>query len=180
MKVLLITSSQLKLNVLTRVCRELVPNVECNISQYVGAPKRYNHYTSKENSLKELRAASQEVISQYPEFDYYVSMIGRFDDFTDYMEECALVLVQAASGEEGYSQAASFLVPEEVSLLLRQGVSFSEAVEKVYTLNNVKEGSGFVGFLTKGIVDKAEQYFQPLAIAFSTCMMRVNSSKECR
>ncbi len=192
LKVVLINGGALKNRVLGRVLSALLPHtrfaadvgfeIEYQIVEVPSASEGV-HIISKEDCLSLMRAKINEARIENPDASYYIFMRGRFDDIpatenaAKMMEECALVLVQNNGGANGkiieaYSQAASFEVPEEIADLVRAGVSFSKAVETVTKTEGVKEGSGFVGILTKNSVTKEEQYFQPLAIAFSSCLYK--------
>lgn len=176
--ILLLNPSPLKEKIVLEAFSKVFPGYLNKIDSYNLELKNFNHIVPKESALKALREFSLQARKNEPKYDYYLSMVGRFDDHENYMEESALVLVQNKQGIEGYSQAASFLVPDKVTSLLRQGVSFSKAVEQVFDLENVKEGTGFVGYLTEDIVTKGEQYFQPLVIALSTCIMKEKEAKD--
>ena len=176
--ILLLNPSPLKEKIVAEAFSKVFPESLNKIDSYGLELKNFNHVVPKESALKSLREFSLEARNCEPKYDYYVLMLGRFDDYQSYMEESALVLVQNKQGIEGYSQAASFLVPDKVASLLRQGVPFSKAVEQAFNLQNVKEGTGFVGYLTNKVVTKGEQYFQPLVIALSTCIMKEKEAKD--
>ena len=168
-KVILIKGGSLKLRVVTRAFSLAFPE---EIFEFVSLDSvaKEDQVISKAECLARMRSVIFEAKSNYLDASYFVFMRGRFEDDGLNMEESALVMVQDDFGNEGYSQAASFVVPEKVAQLVRDGISFSKAVEEVYCVPGVKEGSGFVGILTNGVVMKEEQYFQPTAIALSSCI----------
>ena len=170
-KIIIIKGGELKTRVVSRAFSQLLPNNNYEyLSFEVSASEQ--HIISKDECLKLMQQKIAEAKLEYPDALYFIFMRGRFDDFGLRMEEAALVLIQDSAGNEGVSQAASFEVPSKVADLVRQGVSFSKAVEAVYAVENVKEGSGFVGILTNSIVTKEEQYFHPTAIALATCISK--------
>jgi inosine/xanthosine triphosphatase len=100
--------------------------------------------------------------------DYYVGMEGGVIEQNEYMEEVACVIVkESKSGQFGISKAASFQVPRSAAADVKRGMPFAEAVEKNFSVHNVKQGGGFVHILTKGIITKKDLYFQPLVVAMS-------------
>jgi len=171
-KVLLIRGGALKKRVVGRAFNALMPDTACEIIELENELPDTDQIISKEECLGKMRQAISKFRLLYPDCHYFVFMRGRFDDDGSKMEECALVMIQDQAGNEGVSQAASFEVPERVAELVRNGESFSSAVEKVYSIEGVREGSGFVGILTKGLVVKEEQYFQATAIALASCLAR--------
>lgn len=170
-RIVLINAGPLKLEVVGRAFSSLFPEAEFDIQAFEYDDKK-SHITPFNECLEYMRLVVSDAKNNIPDAGYYIFMRGRFDDLVERMNESALVLIQDSFGNEGYSQAASFEVPESIAQQLREGISFSTAVEKVYNAKGVKEGSGFVGILTKSVVSKAEQYFQPVVIALSTCVRK--------
>ncbi|HMO17824.1 MAG TPA: DUF84 family protein [Oligoflexia bacterium] len=175
MKIMLIRGGSLKKEVIGRAFLSLLKVEDPEIFEYEGKTSSL-HIISKNDCLKMMRDEIEEARREMPDISYFINMRGRFDDIGHCLEECALVLIQDKNGNESFSQAASFLVPEEISDMVRDGVSFSKAVEQVTGVSGVKEGSGFVGILTKGIVMKDEQYFQPTVIALSGLIQKITSN----
>ncbi len=123
---------------------------------------------SKDECLSVIRNSIGVAQKEIPNADYYVMMRGRFEETASGMEECALVVIRSANNLESHSQAVSFQVPDELATLVRSGVKFAKAVEQTYQITNVKDGTGYCGYLTDGIVTKGDQYFQATVIALSS------------
>jgi non-canonical (house-cleaning) NTP pyrophosphatase len=166
--VVIVNSSSLKLKILKNVFSAYLPKIEfkfieSEIDNFSGDS------IGRDDCIDLMRVKISEARLKYPNATYYVFMRGRMEDDGNLMQEFALVLIQDLIGNEGISDAASFEVPKEIANLVRSGVSFSTAVEQVFKVPGVKNGSGFVGILTNGVVMKEEQYFQPAVIALATC-----------
>jgi len=172
-KIILINSGPLKLNLVTKVFAQKFPDQEFEITPF-DMPSKGSDILSKENCLKILRNAVDQAQQEHPDANYYIMMRGRFEETPTCMEECALVLVRNKENIESYSQAVSFEVPEKLAVLVRDGVNWSKAIEQTYDLSGVKEGSGFCGYLTGGLVTKGDQYFHALVVALSGVVLKQN------
>lgn len=71
-----------------------------------------------------------------------------------------------ADGERwGRSRTASFLLPPAVADLVRRGVELGEANDRVFGTSDSKSGSGAVGLLTGGVIDRAALYEPAVVLA---------------
>ncbi|CAB9514028.1 canonical purine NTP phosphatase [Seminavis robusta] len=67
----------------------------------------------------------------------------------------------------GLAKTASFPIPPPVTDLVKQGLELGHADDKVFSRVNSKQGSGTVGILSNGIIDRAAYYTH--AIILSLC-----------
>jgi len=170
-KVILIKGGDLKLRVVKRAFAEILPERDF---EFVSANlvKSETQIIPKKECIDVMKRGVAMASDRYPDASFFVYMRGRFDDVDGEIEESALVLIADKDNNIGVSQAASFILPDDVAKMIRDGVSFSSAVEVCFNVKGVKEGSGFVGILTNKAVVKEEQYFQPTAIALASCVSK--------
>lgn len=79
--------------------------------------------------------------------------------------ECFAWIVVTDGNRYGSARTASFSLPTEISSLVCQGVELGHADDIVFNRHNSKEGSGTVGHLTKGIIQRSGYYSHAIVLA---------------
>ncbi|KAM0245414.1 hypothetical protein ACHAQJ_010570 [Trichoderma viride] len=104
-----------------------------------------------------------------PEADYWIGIEGGVDDSGDAMETFAWVVVlgkasasatEAISkpGRMGRARTAAFFQPEEVAMLVRDGMELGPADDQVFGSENSKQHSGSIGLLTGDLINRSAYY----------------------
>lgn len=101
----------------------------------------------------------------FPEADYWVGIEGGVEDSSKGMSAFAWVVVLDRQGNMGKSKTATFLLPEAIAELVRQGVELGEADDRVFNRENSKHHDGAVGILTNGAINRKEYYQQAIVLA---------------
>jgi non-canonical (house-cleaning) NTP pyrophosphatase len=65
----------------------------------------------------------------------------------------------------GLSKTGSFLLPNSLGKLIKEGMELGDADDKVFGRVNSKHGSGTVGVLTDGLIDRSAYYEHALVLA---------------
>ncbi|KAL3899714.1 MAG: hypothetical protein SGARI_006401 [Bacillariaceae sp.] len=65
----------------------------------------------------------------------------------------------------GLSKTATFMLPSSLTALIRSGMELGDADDKVFGRVKAKHGSGTVGLLTDGMIDRSEYYQHSLTLA---------------
>lgn len=65
----------------------------------------------------------------------------------------------------GVAKTAAFCIPKPVSDLIETGLELGDADDKVFGRTNGKHGSGTVGILSKGLIDRSAYYEHALILA---------------
>jgi non-canonical (house-cleaning) NTP pyrophosphatase len=65
----------------------------------------------------------------------------------------------------GLSKTGAFLLPISLGKLIKEGMELGDADDKVFGRVNSKHGSGTVGVLTDGLIDRSEYYEHALVLA---------------
>lgn len=65
----------------------------------------------------------------------------------------------------GESRSATFTLPTELADLVRTGVELGEATDRVFSATDTKRGTGTVGPLTGGVIDRVAYYAHAMVLA---------------
>lgn len=65
----------------------------------------------------------------------------------------------------GLAKTASFPMPPPITKLVKEGMELGHADDKVFNRTNSKQGSGTVGILSNGIIDRSAYYEHALILA---------------
>ena len=122
----------------------------------------------RSNILKQIQDALDQSKIEIPYASYYVCAEGGMEIFDDEMHETAYAVVNTSSGGKGVSSFASFRVPTWIANEIKHGKGFGEAVDELYKTQGTKQGGGFAGILTGGVVSKEEHCMQALAFALAS------------
>lgn len=89
--------------------------------------------------------------------DYWVGIEGGIEDHESDLEAFAWVVILTDSFE-GKARTASFVLPHEVSLLVRAGMELGQADDQVFNRSHSKQKNGAVGLLTNDLIERTEYY----------------------
>lgn len=65
----------------------------------------------------------------------------------------------------GLAKTASFPMPPSITKLVKEGLELGDADDKVFDRVNSKQGSGTVGILTNGLIDRSAYYEHAIILA---------------
>jgi inosine/xanthosine triphosphatase len=99
------------------------------------------------------------------EGDFWVGIEGGIEDHQDELEAFAWMVIMGTDGTVGKSRTSSFVLPHEVSLLVRSGLELGQADDQVFNQSHSKQKNGAVGLLTNDIIDRSEYYKQAVILA---------------
>jgi len=102
-----------------------------------------------------------------PEADYWVGLEGGLSTLNNGEESLAAYswIYIAGKKNAGFARSASYILPEKIAELIRQGVEQGEADDIVFGRKNSKQASGGVGLLTKDLITRAELYAMAVKLA---------------
>jgi inosine/xanthosine triphosphatase len=152
---------------LTAIWKEKYLSVTCTgIDASSGVPDQpFGDEETKQgaiNRAKNAFAAYQAQNLSPPTFSFGIE--GGIVVTGEEMECCAWVVVY--DGERfGTARTASFSLPPAISTLVKEGVELGVADDTVFKRVNSKQGSGTVGHLTRGIIDRTQYYEQAVILA---------------
>jgi inosine/xanthosine triphosphatase len=74
------------------------------------------------------------------------------------MQTCAWAVIVDASGMSGVGGSLAMPLPSSVAAMIRSGVELGVAMDRLVGAHGTKHGSGAVGILTSGLVDRQRAY----------------------
>lgn len=96
--------------------------------------------------------------------DYWVGIEGGCEDIDGDLLCFAWVVVLSRE-RTGKGQTATFVLPQEVAQLVRQGVELGEADDRVFGRSNSKQSNGAIGLLSGDVVDRLGYYEHAMIMA---------------
>jgi len=79
--------------------------------------------------------------------------------------ECSAWMVVYNGKTYGSARTATFMLPESVAQLVRDGMELGVADDTVFQRINSKQGSGTVGHLTRGVMNRSDYYCHAIVLA---------------
>lgn len=99
-----------------------------------------------------------------PQADFYVGIEGGTDALGD--ELLAFAWVVVLSGKiEGKAKSGTFVLPREVSQLVKQGIELGHADDMVFNRRDSKRQNGSIGILTGDVIDRTAFYSPAVVMA---------------
>ena len=112
---------------------------------------------SDDEVLKGAGIRARNAKDKRPYADYWVGIEGGIEDTQFGMTAFAWIVVlfekQIGSGRTG-----TFILPEKVAQLVRQGKELGEANDIVFNRSNSKQNDGAIGLLTGNVIDRTKLY----------------------
>ncbi len=97
-----------------------------------------------------------------PDADYWAGIEGGCGEMDGVLQTFAWVVVLGAD-RVGRSRTGTFVLPEEVAVLVRQGIELGHADDQVFGRANSKQQNGSVGLLTNDVISRAD-YYEPAVV----------------
>ena len=96
--------------------------------------------------------------------DYWVGPEGGCTFSGEELEAFAWMVVMNKS-KSGKARTSSFVLPNEVAILVRNGMELGHADDQVFNRVGSKSKNGAVGILTHDVIDRAAYYEQAIILA---------------
>lgn len=102
-----------------------------------------------------------------PQADYWVGLEGGLSALDDGDESLAAYswIYILGKNQQGFARSASYILPDKIGNLIRQGMEQGEADDLVFGQENSKQASGGVGLLTNDLITRAELYAMAVKLA---------------
>lgn len=96
--------------------------------------------------------------SNYPDADYWVGLEGGLEETKFRLSSLAYCVVLSKDDEIGRGRTGSFLIPNKLAKLVKEGKELGDASDIVFSGVNLKHSSGVVGKLTKDNITRIKYY----------------------
>lgn len=100
-----------------------------------------------------------------PDADYWVGIEGGIEDLPNGEMQGSAWIVVYNRERLGKSRTATFIIPNEVAQLIREGKELGDADDIVFKRTNSKQANGSVGILTDDVMDRTDYYEHALILA---------------
>lgn len=90
---------------------------------------------------------------EIPHADFWVGLESGAEDSFDGMIAYAWIVIRSKD-QKGSARTADFLLPTEVAKLMRSGLEFNDADDKVFNRTNSRHSNGTIGILTDDIMTR--------------------------
>lgn len=97
-------------------------------------------------------------VSKMENADYWVGIEGGLDEKDGEMEAFAWIVIKSKEGKIGKARSGSFVLPQKLADLIKEGMELGDADDQVFGLQNSKQKSGTVGTLTKEVMNRTDYY----------------------
>ncbi|MGE3536219.1 MAG: inosine/xanthosine triphosphatase [Candidatus Tectimicrobiota bacterium] len=120
---------------------------------------------SSAETLQGARQRARQAMLARPTADYGVGIEGGVEEQHGAMTAFAWIVVLARDQRLGQACTGTFILPEAVADLVRQGKELGEADDLVFGQVQSKQDQGAVGLLTGGVLDRTQLYAQAVVLA---------------
>lgn len=100
-----------------------------------------------------------------PDADFWAGMEGGCEDIEENMHVAAWIVVKSKDGKIGKGKTGTFILPEAIASLVRQGIELGKADDMIFKRQNSGYGNGAVGVLTGDVMNRSEYYQHAVILA---------------
>jgi inosine/xanthosine triphosphatase len=164
MRVLVASTNPVKIEATRRGLRAIFPNEEFEV-RWVSAPSGVSDQPMGDAETllgAQNRAASARKLM--PDVDFCIGIEGGVSDEDGEMQAFAWVVILGKT-RTGKSRTGTFLLPQEVAQLVREGMELGHADDVVFGRDNSKQANGSVGLLTGDVIDRVAYYEHAVVLA---------------
>ncbi len=100
----------------------------------------------------------------YPDADYWVGLEGGIEEHLGALTVFAWIVVMNKD-RAGHARTATFILPDEIAKLVKEGLELGDADDIVFGHTNSKQQNGSVGLLTNDRITRASYYSPAVVLA---------------
>ena len=163
-KIIVGSTNPVKINCTKEAFETAFPDDEFEVEGVTAVSEVRDQPMSNDETLLGARNRAK-FVKERKEADYWVGIEGGIEEHENLLEAFAWMVILDADGSEGKSRTSSFVLPHEVSLLVRAGMELGQADDQVFNQSHSKQKNGAVGLLTNDLIDRAEYYKQAMILA---------------
>jgi inosine/xanthosine triphosphatase len=164
-KVIIGSHNPVKVEVVKDAFVRVFPEVECEFEMCKAA----SGVADQPFGIEETRlgaanrvAACREI---FPEDDYFVGLEGGIEVIGEEFWVSGWMCVENKAGKQGFGRTGAFLLPEQISQLIKKGEELSRACDIIFSDSNSGQKGGAVGFLTNNLVSRKDFYMDAMMFA---------------
>lgn len=165
-KIIVGSKNPVKVNAVKESFQTVFPDIDFEV-EGISAPSKVADQPIGDNeTLLGARNRALFCKEKMPGADYWVGVEGGVDQNIEGMSVFAwMIIIEKDSDIEGKAKTGTFYLPKVVQQLVNEGMELGEADDKIFGKRNSKQGSGSVGILTHGLIDRTVYYKEALILA---------------
>ncbi len=144
--------------------RRMFPNEEFRVETISVPSGVASQPATDEETLEGAQNRARAAAAAAPHADYWVGIEGGVEDGPAGMAAFAWIVV-LGDGITGRGRTGTFVLPEQVARLVREGVELGDADDRVFGRENSKQEDGAIGLLTANVVDRTALYEHGIVMA---------------
>lgn len=153
-----------KINAARQGFGKMFPKKTWSIKGYQIASQVSRQPMTSRQTLKGAMNRVENAIKSYKDFNYYVGIEGGIKSINQDMYAFAWVVV-ADHQRISKSETNSFLLPNPVTELIKEGRELGDVMDILFSKKNVKQKQGAIGILTEGLIDRTMLYIPAIITA---------------
>lgn len=164
MNIVIASSNPVKIQAVFEAFQELFPQEEI-ICESISVPSGVSDQpTSNAETLEGALTRAHRAHDKMPNRDYWVGVEGGVQDEFGEMTSFAWVCIKSEK-HIGKARSGTFMLPEPIAELIRQGKELGEADDIIFQKRNSKQSAGAVGLLTHGAINRTALYKHAIILA---------------
>jgi inosine/xanthosine triphosphatase len=164
MKIIVASKNPVKINASLKAFRKMFPK-EVFVVEGIPVPSGVGEQPmSDQEALQGALNRAANLSKVAPKADFWVGLEGSVEEVDGEMRSFAWAAVKSRK-QLGKARTATFVLPQKIAELIKQGIELGEADDIVFHKANSKLSSGAVGILTDEIIDRTEFYWPAVALA---------------
>lgn len=100
-----------------------------------------------------------------PDADFWTGMEGGCEDVQGDMQVYAWIVVKSKNGNLGKGRTGTFILPQKIADLVREGIELAKADDIVFNRQNSGYNNGAVGVLTGDVMNRSDYYEHAVILA---------------
>ncbi|MEI6463031.1 MAG: inosine/xanthosine triphosphatase [bacterium] len=163
-KIIISSKNPVKINATLEGFKKAFPGEEFEIESVSVESNVSNQPRSEEETMEGALNRSNNAYLAKKDADYWVGIEGGVQEYKEGMLTFAWIYIK---GDKliGKGRSASFILPEKVADVVRQGKELGDADDIVFGKSNSKQQNGAVGILTGDIITRTALYVPAVILA---------------
>ena len=162
--IVIASSNPVKIQAVFEAFSEIFPDEEI-ICESVNVPSGVSDQpSSNAETLEGALTRAHRAKEKLPRADYWVGVEGGIEEEFGEMTSFAWICIKSAD-MIGKARSGTFMLPEPIAELIRQGKELGEADDIIFKQRNSKQSAGAVGLLTQGLINRTSLYKHAIILA---------------
>ncbi len=163
-KVVVASKNPVKIQAVSNGFKKMFPDKEFSFLSLSVLSGVADQPLSDDETLRGANNRVENASEKLPGAGFYVGIEGGLE-FIDTKAEAFAWVVIKKNNYYSRSRTATFMLPEKITDLIKEGRELGEADDIVFGLDNSKQKNGAVGILTNNVIDRTNCYTQAVILS---------------